>query len=60
MMSFGSWCSEVKVKRGRADKANGKLNWGELNWIEGVHPSMLKYMIRLFNVQETAILNQVT
>ena len=51
VMSFGSWCSDVKAMRGCAGKVNGKLNWGELKWIEGVHPSMLKYMIRPSKVQ---------
>jgi hypothetical protein len=46
VMSFGSWCSEMRTKRGRAGKTHG-----EQNWIEGVHPSVLKYMIRLSKVQ---------
>jgi hypothetical protein len=40
-----------KIEKEAREPRKQKRDWGKLNWIQGVHPNIVKYMVRLSNVQ---------
>jgi len=40
-----------KIEKEACEPRKRKWNWGKLNWIQAVHPNVLRYMVRLSNVE---------